>query len=219
MADNQEEVKSIQRIKKPRTQKQIDATKKMLEGRKQWADNKGKENKAKKVAKLRSKIAKIDGTAECEATHDYPPQTKLPPQITLIPLEDNEQDEPITLEVEEINSTSNDIPLEDDGFSPSVSGNPSPKLGNASKSTPKRKKKVKQVINNYHYQSALSDSEEEEVITNNYYAPPPPSRNPKRRKKKVVAPPVYSSSEEEEEEQYYSVGADDNYGIGKMRFV
>ena len=48
---------------------------------------------------------------------------------------------------------------------------------------------------------------------------PGPSSPRKEKKKKVVAPPVYSSSEEEEEEQYYSVGADDNYGIGKMRFV
>ena len=56
MKENKEDTeKSIQRPKKPRSQAQIDATKKMLEGRKKWAEKKQKEKEETKQLKKEAK--------------------------------------------------------------------------------------------------------------------------------------------------------------------
>lgn len=159
--------KSIQRPKKPRSQAQIEATKKMLEGRKKWAENKGKENKAKKVAKLKEKIAKID------------------PQEVIDDIEE---------EAKEVLSSNPTIDEPMEQVEEKVIEAPKPIL--KQKAKPK-KKKVKQVVNNYHYPQEESDEDEEEIITNNYYIPPKKKTKKKKVVKKPPTPPSSEEEEEE----------------------
>ena len=175
----QETKASIQRPKKPRSQAQIDATKKMLEGRKEWATNKGKENKAKKVAKLKAKIAKIDPTDEVEDVEvsDLSVPLEEPTTNNLLS-EEVICDPPLPNEVDDIEDTK----------------------GNVSKSKPKGKKK-KTIVNNYHY-TAEEDSSDEEVI-NNHYIPPKKTKKKPKRRVKIIEPESESSEEEEEYEQQY----------------
>lgn len=213
MADN-EEKPTIQRIKKPRTQKQIDATKKMLEGRKKWAENKGKENKAKKVNKLKEKIAKIDPdalsqsqfqTETLEGDVGLPVEVELEDDTSVDAIEGN-----ISVSMEDMESEEN-AKIDPDGEATITCDVPksTPKRGNASKSTPKGlvrqnavqpKKKKKTIVNNYHYEMDESSSDEE--IVNNYYMPKAKKKSKSKKKVKYVEP---SSSEDEEEEYYEEI--------------
>mgnify|MGYP003631852997 CR=1 FL=1 len=210
--DTEEKV-SIQRVKKPRTQKQIDATKKMLEGRRKWAVEKGKENKQIKVNKLKEKISKIEGV-ELD-TNDLDDKEAIShslydPEALYPNIEENvieEDDTPQNSNTQTLNHLEENN-IEEDDPSTSVATR-----RNASKSNPKRgkilsqsnnpvasgkKKKVKQIVNNYHYTASIDESSEDEEIVNNYYIPEKKKKLKKVKKKKVITPPPSSSSEEEE---------------------
>lgn len=196
---------SIQRVKKPRTQKQIDATKKMLEGRRKWAVEKGKENKQNKVNKLKQKISKIEGVELDTTTNDLEDlednsHSLYDPEALYPNIEENVIEEDALPQMSLKVPFDEQTPLEENNIEASVETPHSGSIGNASKSTPKRgkKKKVKQIVNNYHYTANIDESSEDEEIVNNYYIPEKKKKLKKVRKKKVITPPPSSSSEEEE---------------------
>jgi hypothetical protein len=138
---------TIQRAKKPRTQKQQDAVKKMLEGRKKWANNKQLENKKVKKDKLEKKIEKLnivndDKIIKKELEEEYENENNnINPSL-------NGFGEDYDEEIIEVHK-------------PIIKPKP-------------RKKKVKKIIINNHYEEPISDDEdEEELITNNYYKKKP----------------------------------------------
>ena len=192
-----EQDKSIQRVKKPRTQAQIDATKKMLEGRKKWAENKGKENKAKKVAKLKEKIAKIDPT-ENEEVIEGCDLSNSPTLSTQNVLEENLSSDSVIYNPPQQNAV-NDI--EDIGTPPNVlEDNTQVSVSNTkSKSIPKSRKKKKTIVNNYHYTASIEEESSDEEIINNHYIPPKKTKSkkkPTKKRVKIVAPESESSEEE-----------------------
>tara|TARA_R110000796_G_scaffold18432_3_gene55860 strand:- start:1097 stop:1825 length:729 start_codon:yes stop_codon:yes gene_type:complete len=205
--DTEEKV-SIQRVKKPRTQKQIDATKKMLEGRRKWAVEKGKENKQIKVNKLKDKISKIEGVEASNDLEDkedishslYDPEALYPNIEENVIEEDDTPPNVLTTAFDE------QPPLEENNIEEAVESVAIAKANrNASKSTPKgKKKKVKQIVNNYHYTASIDESSEDEEIVNNYYIPEKKKKLKKvkkKKEKKYITPPPSSSSSEDDE--YY----------------
>ena len=205
--DIPEEKVSIQRVKKPRTQKQIDATKKMLEGRRKWAVEKGKENKQIKVNKLKDKISKIEGVEASNDLEDkedishslYDPEALYPNIEENVIEEDDTPPNVLTTAFDE------QPPLEENNIEEAVESVPPKANRNASKSTPKgKKKKVKQIVNNYHYTASIDESSEDEEIVNNYYIPEKKKKLKKikkKKEKKYITPPPSSSSSEDDE--YY----------------
>ena len=200
-----ESATAIQRPKKPRSQAQIDATKKMLEGRKEWANNKGKENKAKKVAKLKAKIAKIDPQQD-EEIIDGSDLSNSPILSTQKPLDENLLSNSVienTTElnavddIEDIDTPPNDLEDNDDP----LPSRPTRRNASNAKATPKGKKK-KTIVNNYHYTASIDEDSSDEEIINNHYIPPKKSKKKSKKKVKMVAPESESSEEEEYEQQY-----------------
>ena len=203
---------SIQRVKKPRTQKQIDATKKMLEGRKNWANKKGQENKQNKVNKLKAKISKIEGVEASVPLDDkeaishslYDPEALYPN------IEENVIEEEV---LPKHSNTQTLNHLEENNIEEAVASTSVATHRNASKSTVARahkKKKVKQIVNNYHYNASIDESSEDEEIVNNYYIPDKKKKLKKVKKKKVITPPPSSSSSEDDE--YYDNPSMNGFG-------
>ena len=199
--------------KKPRTQKQIDATKKMLEGRKNWANKKGQENKQNKVNKLKAKISKIEGVEASVPLDDkeaishslYDPETLYPN------IEENVIEEDATPPNYPKSSFDEQPPLEENNIEEEVASTSVATHRNASKSIPKgKKKKVKQIVNNYHYTASIDESSEDEEIVNNYYIPDKKKKLKKVKKKKVITPPPSSSSSEDDE--YYDNPSMNGFG-------
>lgn len=183
MSDSEEEI--LQRVKKPRTPAQLEATRKMVEARKanielkkkQKEEDKQKKKEMKKVVKkkVEKEMSVLDTLSEEEINN-----------LKLMAI----GEEKPSMTIEEIIKRDND---DTHGEYVAPEPAPEPKPIRQRKQT-KPKKKV--VVNNY-YEEIESSSEEE--IVNNYYKK---KKNPsiKKIKKSARRPttPIESSSSEEE---------------------
>jgi hypothetical protein len=187
MTDSEEEEK-VERIRKPRTPAQQEAVKRMLEGRKKWAEEKRKAKEEEKLLKKEAKKKIKEQVSSLDALTKEELAELSQKAIGQKPLK-----EKIELEIPK------DFVKEEIMEEPSTAVHPSPilKPTRAQQRKP-RKPKKRVVINNYYEEESESSSEEE--VVNNYYSKKKKKKIAKKTARRPTRPPtpIESSSSEEE---------------------